>query len=66
FGDHQSRQIWGLTQKNRILNKIMKIGMAPQKIVSFAKSENGDLYLVGYEGTIYQLDFEQSGFSFHP
>ena len=66
FGDHQSRQIWGLTQKNRILNKIMKIGMAPQKIVSFAISENGDLYLVGYEGTIYQLDFEQSGFSFHP
>ena len=62
-GDHRSRQIWGLIQKNRVLIKVLQIGTAPQRIVSFAESEVGDLYVVGYEGTIYQLDLEHSRFS---
>lgn len=62
FGDHQSRQIWGLTQVDRSLSQILKIGTAPQKIVAFSQSESGDLFLVGYDGTIYRIDLSQSVF----
>jgi glucose/arabinose dehydrogenase len=62
FGDYQSRRIWGLTQKNRTLNKVRQIGMAPERIVSFARDQQGELYLVGYEGTIYKMDFSDARF----
>jgi glucose/arabinose dehydrogenase len=57
FGDYQSQRIWGLTQENRVLKKIRQIGTAPQRIVSFGRDTQGELYLVGYEGTIYKIDF---------
>ena len=62
FGDHESRRIWGLNQENRTLNTILQIGMSPQRIVSFGTSETGDLYLVGYEGTIFSVDLDHSEF----
>jgi putative heme-binding domain-containing protein len=62
FGDYESRRIWGLTQENRVLKEIREIGTAPQKIVSFGRDDRGFLYLVGYEGTIYRMDFSQAGF----
>jgi putative heme-binding domain-containing protein len=62
FGDYQSRRIWGLTQKNRTLSKVREIGMAPERIVSFARDRQGELYLVGYEGTIYRMDFADTKF----
>jgi putative heme-binding domain-containing protein len=63
FGDNRTRQIWGLTQKDRVLTKVLKLGTSPQKIVSIARSEAGDFYLVGYEGTIFRLDLQNSQFS---
>lgn len=63
FGDHSSRRIWGLTQSDRHLEKVLEIGASPQKIVSFGRSENGDLFLVGYEGTIFQIDFSSAVFA---
>jgi hypothetical protein len=62
FADYQSRRIWGLTQENRKLKTIRQIGMAPQRIVTFCEGVNRELYLVGYEGTIYTMDFSQSRF----
>ena len=62
FGDYESRRIWGLTQENRVLKKIRQIGTAPQRIASFGQDERGELYLVGYEGTIYKIDFDQAVF----
>jgi putative heme-binding domain-containing protein len=62
FGDYETRRVWGLTQENRILKKVRLIGMSPQKIVSFGLDEKGEIYLVGYEGTIYKMDFEQAKF----
>jgi putative heme-binding domain-containing protein len=62
FGDYQSRRIWGLTQKNRTLSKVRQIGMAPERIVSFGRNAKGELYLVGYEGTIYEMDFSGAKF----
>jgi putative heme-binding domain-containing protein len=62
LGDYQSQRIWGLTQENRGLKKIRQIGTAPQRIVSFGRDEQGELYLVGYEGTIYKMDFVEAVF----
>jgi putative heme-binding domain-containing protein len=61
-GDFESRRIFGLTQENRVLKTIREIGTAPQRIVSFGRGANGELYLVGYEGMIYQMDFSQCTF----
>ena len=63
FGDFESKRIWGLTQKNRTLNKIREIGTSPDKIVSFGIDADGELYIVGYEtGRIYQIRLEDSMF----
>jgi putative heme-binding domain-containing protein len=56
-GDYESRRIFGLTQENRVLKMVREIGAAPQRIVSFGCDANGELYLVGYEGMIYRMDF---------
>ena len=62
FGDYESRRIFGLTQANRALKTIRQIGTAPQRIVSFGRDANGELYLVGYEGMIYQIRFGEAVF----
>jgi putative heme-binding domain-containing protein len=61
-GDYTSHRIWGLTQENRSLKTVRQIGMSPQGIASFATDERGDIYIVGYEGMIYQLDFTGAAF----
>jgi len=61
-GDYESRRIFGLTHENRTLKTVRQLGLSPQRIVSFGQDNTGTLYLVGYEGTIYQLDFEGATF----
>mgnify|MGYP000909811249 CR=1 FL=1 len=61
-GDYTSRRIWGVSQENRLLKQVLELGVAPQGIASFAEDHAGNLYLVGYEGMIYQLDFTESKF----
>src|SRR6266446_5778428 len=60
FGDYESRRIFALTHENGELKLIRQIGTSPQRIVSFGRDEAGELYIVGYEGTIYRIDFGQS------
>jgi putative heme-binding domain-containing protein len=55
-GDYTSHRIFGLKQRDRTLQVVRQIGTAPQNIASFATDERGEIYLVGYEGMIYQLD----------
>ena len=62
FGDHQSKRIWGLTQEQRSLKAIRQIAVSPQAITAFAADEAGDLYVVGYPGMIYRLDFTGTTF----
>jgi putative heme-binding domain-containing protein len=62
FGDYQSQRLWGLTQENGTLKLVRQIGSAPQRIVSFGRGLNGELYVVGYEGTIYSMDFSHAVF----
>lgn len=62
FGDHQSKRIWGLTQDHGSLQTIRHLATAPQAITAFATDEQGGLYVVGYQGMIYQLDFAGTTF----
>ena len=62
FGDFQSQRVWGLTQTQGKLRQIRQLGVAPQRVVSFGQDWRGTLYVVGYEGTIYRLDLEESAF----
>jgi putative heme-binding domain-containing protein len=62
FGDYESRRVWGLTHRNRRLEKIRELGRSPARIASFGVDANGGLYVVGYEGTIYQIDFTPGRF----
>lgn len=62
FGDYQSRRLFGLTQRDRVLRVVRQIGTAPERIASFSQNAAGELYVVGYEGTIFKLDFSASRF----
>jgi putative heme-binding domain-containing protein len=61
-GDYESKRIFGLTLRDGALDKVRQIGRAPQRIVSFARGTRGELYLLGYEGTIYEMDFTPARF----
>lgn len=59
-GDYTSHRIWGVRQENRTLKDVRQIGMSPQNIASFGTDEAGEIYIVGYEGMIYKLDFSNA------
>jgi len=61
-GDYTSHRIFGLKQRDRVLQVVRQIGQAPQNIASFAADERGEIYLVGYEGMVYQLDLRDAKF----
>ena len=61
-GDYTSHRIWGIKQADRALQVVRQIGLAPQGIASFGTDERGELYVVGYEGMVYQIDFSQTTF----
>jgi putative heme-binding domain-containing protein len=57
-GDYTSKRIWGLTQENRKLKSVWEIATSPQFIASFGTDEQGNIYVVGYEGMVYKIDFD--------
>lgn len=61
-GDYTSHRIFGLKQHDRTLQVVRQIGTSPQGIASFGTDERGEIYVVGYEGMVYQLDFSASNF----
>ena len=66
FGDFTSRRIWGLTQESGRLTGLRQIALSPEGIASFATDGQGNLYVVGYEGMVYELDFPATGFERGP
>jgi glucose/arabinose dehydrogenase len=60
FADYQKKNVFGLTQKDRRLEKVCLLATAPQQVVSIALGAEGEIYLVGYEGNIYQVDLAAS------
>ena len=61
-GDYQTARVFGLTQQDRKLKTLRQIGTAPQKLVSFGRDDRGELYVVGYEGMIYRIEFTVTKF----
>jgi hypothetical protein len=62
FGDYTSRLIWGLTHEKRELKELKQIGVSPEGIVGFATDEDGRMFVVGYEGMVWEMDFTTSDF----
>ena len=62
FGDFESKRIFALTQEKRQLKKIRQIGTSPQRISSFGVDADGELFVVGYKGTIYRLLLDDAVF----
>lgn len=60
--DFQTRHVFGLTREDKLLKTIRRIGLAPQRAVSFGCGEKGELYLVGYDGTIFEMDLSAGKF----
>ncbi|MFO1458351.1 MAG: PQQ-dependent sugar dehydrogenase [Verrucomicrobiota bacterium] len=62
-GDYTSHRIWGVKQEGRLLQSVRQIATSPQGIASFAEDAAGNLYVVGYEGMVYQMDFTGSDYA---
>jgi len=62
FADYQTRRIFGLTRDGTKLGKVRQIGTAPQRVVSFGLGVRGELYVVGYEGTVYRMNLADASF----
>jgi putative heme-binding domain-containing protein len=58
FADYTSKRIFALKQHDRLLDAVRQIGTCPQSISSFGTDEQGNIYIVGYEGMLYKLDFD--------
>lgn len=61
-GDYTSKRIFGIKQENRALKAVRQIGTAPESIASFATDNQGEIYLVGYEGMVYHLELTGANF----
>ncbi len=61
-GDYTSKRIFGIKQHDRLLDAVRQIGTCPQSISSFGTDEQGNIYVVGYEGMLYKLDLEGAAF----
>ena len=62
FADFESKRIWAMTQKDRKLVKVRQIASCPEKPCSFGIDHTGELFVIGYEGTIYRLVLGDSVF----
>ena len=62
FSDFESKRIWALTQEDRQLVKIRQIGSCPEQPASFGIDHDGELFIVGYQGTIFRLVLDDSVF----
>ena len=60
--DYTSKRIWGVTQADRQLTAVRQVATSPQPITSFGTDDAGNVYVVGYGGTIYKVDFGTGAF----
>jgi hypothetical protein len=62
FGDFETRRVWGLKTDDGQVQSVRELGESPQHISSFGVDENGEIYVIGYEGAIYRADLSHSKF----
>jgi putative heme-binding domain-containing protein len=61
-GDYTSKRIFGVTQEKGVLKSVRQIGTVPQGLVSFGTDEAGRIYVVGFQGMVYLIDFSGARF----
>jgi len=62
FGDYETGRVWGLKEEAGQVVAVRALGELPQHIVSFGEGDDGEIYVVGYEGTIYRAEMSESTF----
>jgi putative heme-binding domain-containing protein len=62
FADYETKRVFALTQKDGVLDKVRQIATSPQRVPSFGRDDKGGLYVVGYDGTIYAINFSGATF----
>ena len=55
YGDYGSRRIWALRLEDGRVADQAQIGLCPSAIASFGEDEAGELYVVGFDGRLWQL-----------
>lgn len=53
YGDYVSQRIWGLKYENNTIIENKLIAESPSRIASFGEDEDGEVYVIGYNGRIY-------------
>ena len=55
YGDFVNKQVWGLRHQpdGHVENELL--ALSPSSIASFGESEEGEVYIVGFDGAIYRL-----------
>lgn len=61
-GDYTSKRIFGVRREKGALKDVRQIGTVPQGLVSFGTDESGNIYVVGFEGMVYRMDFTGARF----
>ena len=49
-------------EENGRVAAVRELGEVPEHLASFGVDEQGEIYVVGYEGTIFHLDLSESKF----
>lgn len=55
FADFETRHVWALRRETNGSVTVRQIARCPQKPCSFGIDHDGELFVVGYQGTIYRL-----------
>jgi glucose/arabinose dehydrogenase len=55
YGDFNFRKVWALEYNNGVARNVLTL-ICPQSVSSFGEDEAGEIYAVGYQGSIYRLE----------
>jgi uncharacterized repeat protein (TIGR03806 family) len=54
YGDFDLRKVWALEYKDDVAQNVLSL-TCPQNVSSFGEDEAGEVYVVGYQGSIYRF-----------
>ncbi|MCH1507038.1 MAG: PQQ-dependent sugar dehydrogenase [Verrucomicrobiales bacterium] len=60
FGDFATQQIYAMRKEGGKVTWQREVGKAPEPPASFGQGPGGELYVVGYLGTIFHIDLSKS------
>ena len=55
YGDYVTGKIWALRTVNGELASVQELADADFRIIAFAEDRHGEIYVVGYDGTIHEI-----------